>query len=171
MDRATVRAVLGLIDETWPPEGDVRPAAERVEAAVVAWEPSPSVCRFLVREGGRVVAHAAAGVRTIGTGEGNQEVVTLAGVCVAADRRGRGLGAVVVRRAFAEAGPGRVVLFQTGVPEFYRKLGAREVGNPFFHRPGPGAERVRPWWDPHVLVWPADASWPDGPVDLRGPGY
>jgi predicted N-acetyltransferase YhbS len=97
-------------------------------------------------------------------------------VCSAPEQRGRGLGAAVVRTAFAEVDEGReaVSLFQTNVPGFYATLGARSVGNVFVnprHRSGEKGSVAQPWWNTHVMIYPAAYRWPDGEVDLGGPGY
>src|SRR5215212_6280808 len=55
---------------------------------------------FLIREGGRVVAHASAHPRTIGTSKGEMSVLALARVCTFPAVRGRKLGDAVVRKTF-----------------------------------------------------------------------
>jgi predicted N-acetyltransferase YhbS len=107
--------------------------------------------------------------REIFTTRGPLIVGALAAVCVHPGFRGRGWGADVVRAAWkylpdigAEAS-----LFQTGVPEFYEKLGARLIHNRFVDVSGP----TRPFWDKCAMVYPATFAWPDGDIDLNGPGY
>jgi hypothetical protein len=58
-------------------------------------------------------------------------------------------------------------LFQTGVPEFYEAMGARLVTNRFVN----GESQENPFWDTCEMIYPATAGWPDGPIDLNGPGY
>lgn len=107
---------------------------------------------------------------------GRLRVLALAGVCSAPELRGGGLGAAVVRAAFAEGDEGRetVSLFQTSVPGFYAKLGARSVSNVFVnpqHLQGDKGSAAQPWWDSHVMIYPAAYRWPEGGVDLGGAGY
>lgn len=114
--------------------------------------------------------------RTVQTDAGPLTVAALAGVCSAPERRGQGLGAAVVRAAFAQVDAGRfgVALFQTPVAAFYARLGARPVHNGFVnprHRPGDRGSPDHPWWDDSVMIYPAAFPWPDGRIDLGGPGY
>jgi predicted N-acetyltransferase YhbS len=131
---------------------------------------------------GRALAHAWTFPREIATASGRLRVLALAGVCSDPEVRGAGLGRAVVLAAFAriEACGCALSLFQTGVPDFYAKLGSRLVHNRFFDSlyvpPAPGARptngtRDEPWWNPHVMIHPAGASWPDGSIDLLGPGW
>lgn len=136
---------------------------------------------FVVWDGGAPIATAAFFPREIRTAHGPLTVLALAGVCSAPERRGTGLGQRVTRAAFAEVDRGRfaVSLYQTGVPDFYAKLGARLVDNPFTNSrfdPSDPANLGRgtadqPWWNPHVMIYPATFDWPVGPIDLLGPGY
>jgi GNAT superfamily N-acetyltransferase len=88
------------------------------------------------------------------------------------DCRGRGLGHAVVRAAFEYVDDGTfpVSFFQTGVPEFYRKLSCREVRNHAVNSlaDDPGG---CPWWEKHIMIYPADVPWPDGEIDLLGPAW
>lgn len=101
--------------------------------------------------------------------QGRLAVGALAAVCVHPDHRGRGWGEAVVRAAFdflPEIGVS-VALFQTGVPHFYQKLGACVINNRFFN----GENSQNPFWDTCEMIYPASFAWPDGPIDLNGPGY
>lgn len=129
---------------------------------------------FLLRDSGRVIAHAAFITRTIGTAQGDVTVAGLTRVCSDPDLRGRGLGALVVRPVFdlVDQGIFPFSLFQT-TPEvrpFYEKLGAATVDNPIINSL---AEVVHdsPFWDPVIMRYPAGPGWPEGQIDLRGPGY
>ena len=83
------------------------------------------------------------------------------------------MGRNVAGWAFEKAGqPGlEVVLFQTGVPEFYEKLGARCVSNRFVNSTNSAAPEANQWWNEHVMIYPNSFDWPDGTIDLLGPGY
>lgn len=135
-------------------------------------------------EGDRALAHALLFPRDIQTPAGPLRIAELAAVCSHPDHRGRGrgLGRDVVRAAFKRIDDGAypVSLFQTGVPDFYARLGARTVENKFINSrwqppregesPGHGT-REAPWWNPHVMIYPATYNWPEGEVDLLGPGF
>ena len=129
--------------------------------------------RLVIWESDRVVAHAQVFVRKIFFGSGEMGVLALAGVCTDPEVRGQGMGAAVVRRAFeklAELDLG-VCLFQTGVVPFYEKLGARKIDNQFVNRANVTDPTANPWWDKAVMIYPADADWPVGEIDLGGAGY
>src|SRR5690606_26484140 len=111
--------------------------------------------------------------RLVRAESGERRVLALAGVCTDPGRRGEGLGRKVVEAAFHSLSEesATVCLFQTGVPEFYHRLGAREVFNRFHNGQDPEGVCCSPWWNPHVMIYPAGAPWPEGPIDLQGPGY
>ena len=135
---------------------------------------------FVVREEGRVIAHSAIIPRTIGTSTGDLTIAGLARVCSASDQRGRGLGEMVVRAVFevVDAGAFSFSLFQTTSPvqAFYEKLGACLVENPIFNSLGEDPH-ASPFWNELVMRYPkggerpSGEDWPEGEIDLRGPGY
>jgi GNAT superfamily N-acetyltransferase len=129
---------------------------------------------YVVREGGRVIAHASFDPRTIGTEAGDMTVLALARVCTDPAARGRKLGQAVVQAAFelVDDGSFRFALFQTtdDVQSFYDKLGALRINNRIVNSlaEDPAAN---PFWSPVIMRYPAGPGWPDGEIDLRGPGY
>ncbi|MEX2093154.1 MAG: GNAT family N-acetyltransferase [Pirellulales bacterium] len=128
----------------------------------------------IVREGGRVIAHAAASPRTIGTNEGDLTILALEKVGVDPDERGRKLGQAVVRAVFdfVDHGPFAHSLFQTShqVRPFYEKLGAGAVTNRIINSLADDPTK-NPFWDEVVMRYPAAKHWPAGEIDLRGPGW
>jgi hypothetical protein len=64
-----------------------------------------------------------------------------------------------------------VALFQTAVPDFYTRLGSRSVSNRFVNSRNSEDPEANPWWDPNIMIYPADAAWPMGTIDLNGSGY
>jgi hypothetical protein len=129
---------------------------------------------LVVLDGGRVIAHALVFARTIRTLEGEMTIAALARVCSDPDRRGEGLGDMVVRAAFApvDAGDFAFSLFQTShrVRPFYERLGCVLVDNSITNSLGE-TPKANPFWDEVVMRYPADRPWPAGTIDLRGPGY
>lgn len=159
-----------LLQETWPAHVDS--AAKLAEALMVVRPDKPDSVFYARWDGERVIASAQTFARTIYFSSECQTILALAGVCVDPDYRGRGLGAEIVRRAWKPVDEGRfsLSLFQTGAPGFYERLGARLVDNRFVNRLT-AESNVSPWWDPHVMIYPADADWPTARIDLNGPGY
>lgn len=173
LSRRRTRAICQLYDRVWPQPGPT--LAERCALLREAWNQSGREV-FGVWAGDQPRALAMIFPRVVTTAVGRLRVLALAGVCSAPELRGGGLGAAVVRAAFAEVDEGRetVSLFQTSVPGFYAKLGARSVGNVFMnpqHRQGDKGSAAQPWWDSHVMIYPAAYRWPEGVVDLGGAGY
>jgi predicted N-acetyltransferase YhbS len=129
---------------------------------------------FVIREDDRIVAHAAALPRTIGTSEGELTVLGLVHVCSDPDARGQKLGQAVVRAAFdlVDHGPYTHALFQTSnkVRTFYEKLGAGVVTNPIINSQADDPT-ANPFWDEVVMRYPAVKHWPEGEIDLRGPAW
>jgi hypothetical protein len=97
----------------------------------------------------------------------------LARVCCARDRRGHGLGQLVVQRAFAAVDAlACFSLFQTTIPvrPFYEKLGAILVGNCFRDSTAPDPW-AHPFWDDVIMRYPDRDGWPLGEIDLCGPAF
>jgi hypothetical protein len=61
-----------------------------------------------------------------------------------------------------------MILFQTTIPEFYIKLGAKVIHNQFITSKD---ERKSPWWDDHVMVFPESTDLKDYVINLCGAGY
>jgi hypothetical protein len=63
-------------------------------------------------------------------------------------------------------------LFQTtvDVKAFYERLGAMEIHNRFINSAAEDPT-ASPWWSPVVMRYPAKPGWPEGQIDLRGPGW
>ncbi len=170
---ARLRALCALYDRVWPAVGES--LVDRREAARAGWEREERRLAALWH-GDELWAVAMWFPRVVQTANGPLRVLALAGVCSVPEFRGRGFGARVVREAFGAVDRGEfgVALFQTPVPEFYAKLGARTVGNTFCNSRfavGDRGSAERPWWDDHVMIYPATYPWPEGTIDLLGTGY
>jgi predicted N-acetyltransferase YhbS len=182
IDRRTIgeadaRAIAELIVSIWPkPDRTV----ERFTAEVIdQWKdyrgPEDEHPRsFLIRDGGRLVAHASVYPRKIGTSKGNITVLALARVCTVPAVRGRRLGDAVVRASFdlVDRGPFPFALFQTTkeVRPFYERLGAIEIDNTFVNSLA-ADPKADPFWADVRMRYPATGDWPKGEIDLRGPGW
>ncbi|MDQ3813735.1 MAG: GNAT family N-acetyltransferase [Armatimonadota bacterium] len=170
LTRATVAAIVELVNVVWPPEDGAEPAD--LDTKLAQWGAWQST-HFIMRAGGIVLAHALIFRREISTSQGPLAVGALATVCVHPAHRGRGWGVAVVGAAFdylPELGA-EVSLFQTGVPQFYEKLGGRIITNPIFDGTRADGSRENPFWDTCVMIYPAAFAWPDGAIDLNGSGY
>jgi predicted N-acetyltransferase YhbS len=170
-------AISELVVSIWPKPGRT---AELLAADMVRqWRsyqgPEEQHPRsYLVREGERVIAHASFDPRTISAGDEKMTIHALARVCSDPAVRGRHLGQAVVRAAFVPVDQGAFPfsLFQTGekVAPFYERLGAIRIGNRFVNSTAKDPN-ANPWWDTAIMRYPSGPGWPDGVIDLRGPGW
>jgi predicted GNAT family N-acyltransferase len=182
IDRRTIgeadaRAIAQLIVSIWPkPDRTVDSFAADM---LTQWKdydgPEDQHPRsFLIRESGRIVAHASVYPRTIETVKGEITVLALARVCTDPSVRGRKLGDAVMRACFelVDRGQFRFSLFQTtpDVRAFYERLGAIPVHNTFVNSLALDP-KVSPFWAEVPMRYPATGDWPKGEIDLRGPGW
>ncbi len=86
--------------------------------------------------------------------------------------QGQGLGKAVVQAALAPIDDGEfaVALFQTPVPGFYERLGARRVENVWVNSQSE-QPTIYPWYDEFVMIYPVTYPWPAGTIDLNGPAF
>ncbi len=129
--------------------------------------------RFVIWSEGIAIAHAKTFIRIIRANDVEIPVLALATVCSEPEKRGTGLGKRVTLKAFEQVGTDGwpiVSLFQSPVPAFYEKLNCRLVDNRFVNREAKDPE-ANPWRDDNVMIYPADATWPSGVIDLGGPDY
>lgn len=159
-------AILALTQQIWPPAPDA-PLPD-IDQTRERWRAQLSA-HFVIEDENSVLAHARIFPREIITTQGPLLIGALASVCVHPDYRGRGWGADVVRAAFDYLPEMNVevALFQTGVPQFYEKLGSRLIDNRF-HNNG---DYDDVFWDDYAMIYPANFAWPDGEIDLNGSGY
>ena len=165
----TASSILALVAQVWPPDNGKAPD---VNDAMARWKARGSYV-LIIEDNNRVITHAQIFRREIKTAHGILPIGALAGVCVHPDQRGHGYGAQIVRGAF-ELLPEmttQVSLYQTDVPEFYEKLGARRVTNPFIDGTRADDGRENPFWAAYTMIYPAVFEWPEGEIDLNGPGY
>jgi predicted N-acetyltransferase YhbS len=174
---ADARAIAELIVSIWPkPDRTV----EGFTAEIVGqWKDyrgpeSEHPRSFLIRDGGRVVAHASVYPRKIATSKGEFTVLALARVCTDPVARGRKLGDAVVRASLdlVDRGPFPFALFQTTkeVRPFYERLGAIKIDNTFVNSLA-ADPKADPFWAEVRMRYPATGDWPKGEIDLRGPGW
>jgi predicted N-acetyltransferase YhbS len=173
---ADARAISELVVSIWPKPG--RTVESLATEMATQWRnyegPEEQHPRsFVVREGDRVVAHASFDPRAISTENGEINVLALARVCTDPAARGRRLGQSVVQAAFelVDQGAFPFSLFQTTdqVRPFYERLGASPIHNRFVN--SLAHPTANPWWNPVILRYPSGPGWPEGEIDLRGPGW
>jgi predicted N-acetyltransferase YhbS len=135
--------------------------------------PDPWIRRFVIWEKDQAVAHARVFPRKIITAKGELRIMALASVCVLEEKRGEGYGRLIVERVFRllDESEFPLTLFQTGVPGFYRKLGAKNISNTFYNSQNLSNPASNPWWEKIIMIYPGSYDFPQGKIDLNGFGY
>lgn len=183
MRGAGIRRAQALWESIWPNKRG-RDALEAIDAAERDLEARlredllnrQRLAYHVIEEDDRMLAICrsfARDIRFLETGE-RRTVLALAGVCSSPSARGLGYGKAVVEDAFARLTDEEgfdLCLFQTGVPDFYAKLGSAVVENEFVDRSEDPDAQESPWWDVAVMRFPGGGNWGEGLVDLGGPGY
>jgi len=179
LSEAQAASILELIQREWPQPDWDREAA--VQGLLTHGHPDEDASkfrkdgkRFVIWDGERAIAQADTFARTIKWESGAEKtVMALAGVVADPELRGKGYGKAVVQAAFGRVDNGEfpAALWQTNHPGFYEQLGARKIDNRFSDHRDRGGSNTSPWWNDFIMIYPADADWPFGPIDLNGPGY
>jgi len=164
---ALAKASTALERVTWP-ESFV---TEDGSPTIFPPKPRGSMAFFAIDA--ELVGYAEIFPRTIFTSEGALTVWGLGSVCVTANRQGAGIGRKVVEACFkaVDKMENSISLFQTGVPGFYHKLNCREVNNRITNSQNKENPEKNPFWDDHIMIYPANYPWPEGDIDLNGKGY
>jgi len=164
------RKIATLVSSVWPQIGaNIDVLAKRYRTP----DPDrPDARSFVLWDGTDAVAHARTFSRVIRHRNGEMKVLALGAVCVHPTRRGEGFGKRIAAEAFKLIGTGRyeVALFQTELTGFYERFGAVEVRNKFVNRQS-NPSGASPWWNPRVMIHPNLDAWPEGEIDLNGPGF
>jgi predicted N-acetyltransferase YhbS len=171
LTEALAQQVLALQGAVWPND-------EEADSAVACADylrgdrACPRRELFLIQAAGQVVAHAELFGRVIQAETQSFEVACLSSVCVLPSLQGQGLGKAVAQVALAkiDAGEFAVALFQTPVPGFYERLGARRIENVWVNSQS-AQPTTYPWYDEFVMIYPAAYPWPAGTIDLNGPAF
>jgi predicted GNAT family N-acyltransferase len=177
ISEADARDISGLIVSIWPkPDRTVDNFAAAMLTQWTSYQgpESQHPRSFVIRERGRIVAHASAYPRTIGTKAGDMTILGLARVCTDPTVRGKKYGEAVVRAAFGlvDEGSFPFALFQTSrdVRPFYERLGSTVVENQFINSVAEDP-MSNPFWAEVLMRYPAGPGWPTGQIDLRGPAW
>ncbi len=171
------RAIAELLVKVWPKLEKPVEVRERQMRELGQGYSGPDIQAprsFVIRENGIVIAHAAFVTRTILVGSQELTIAGLTRVCTDPSKRGMGLGEKIVRPVLdlVDQGVFDFSYFQTTpqVVPFYERLAAvlttNRVVNSLAVDP-----RAYPFWDELQMRYPADRPWPEGVIDLRGPGF
>ncbi len=167
----TIQGVRELCAIVWPPALDesqgleIDPENERPERFIAA-----------VESKGRIIATAEGFKRIVRTERGELRVLALASVCTLPECRGMGLGKRTVQTILKKVDDGLfpLALWQTGVPDFYSKMGAVQVHNRFINSRSATHPDRNPFWDVYQMIYAPGGGigvWPEGTIVLNGLGY
>ncbi len=159
-----------LIETIWPEESTAGDNKTKIQSF---HKQNKTAEVLLIESGDQLIGHTKIYPRTIFAGNKFIEVTALGGVCVLDEFRKYGLGKLMVNEVFKliDNKEHPVCLFQTTIPGFYKKLGARIINNRFFNSKNTIQPQKSPWHDPNIMIYPADTSWPDCDLDLNGPEF
>lgn len=167
---------LRLVQATWPKEGQTPEKAADdflAEQASGNFIPGNDLW-YVIEDQGKVVSTARSFVRPITIAGQPLRVIALGAVCTDPAYRKRGLGGKVVQAAFAATNSAQTPfsLFQTSHKNrpFYEHLGCALVTNRIINSLAEDSQK-NPFWDEIAMRYPANKPWPDGVIDLLGPGF
>ena len=144
LSESDARSIGELLVRVWPKEH--RPLDYRIDQLLQrkdldSGKATQAPQSLVIRDGGRMVAHAAVMPRTVGTPTGELTLLALAHVCTDPDVRGKQLGKRIVQAVFSLVDDGTFPfsLFQTTnqVKPFYLRLGACLAENRFIDSTNP----------------------------------
>lgn len=169
LTRSLALEILTLQNAVWPSKEGIDKQYDRFLERNVT---RPKREFIIAQDGDLLVASAEIFSRIIICENQTYKVGCLGSVCVLPQRQGEGFGKTVVQKVFSLIDANRfpVLLFQTGVPQFYLKLGAQTINNRFIDRQSV-QPLDNPWWDSTVMIYPSDYGWPEGVIDLNGGAF
>ncbi len=170
LSKAELEKIARLLRDVWPPKDGVFDLDADIRRMVLT-EDRPIEKHIILSDGDQILAYSKLFSRQVRVGIQPVNNMALACVCVKEAFRGRGFGELIVKTAFGfvDDNTFECSIFQTQVLQFYLGLGARFLYNKFIN----SLSRTdnNPWWDPHVMIYPADYHLADVAIDLCGQGY
>lgn len=171
LSRNEIINIIKLLKLVWPPkDNNFNKVEDEVDNYIKSNKNSEVI---LIIENDILIAHAKTFLRKIFYNNNSLEVMALCGVCVSPNKRGEGLGKKLILKAFKKIDNSdyKVCLFQTGIPLFYKKLGAKIINNRFYNNKDKENSQKNPWRDNYIMIYPNNYKWPNEDIDLNGPGY
>ena len=164
--------LLELLNKEWPlSEG--KPDMDELVRAYKAREKVEFNKVILFFSDNKLAGHAEIFQRDIYLDSEKIPVLALSGVCVDPRFRGNKIGLQLVQKAFSfvDNRSYSISLFQTNVPDFYKKLRCKLITNAFINSKSKEDPGANPWKDPNVMVYPDSVDVGNGIIDLNGACY
>jgi predicted GNAT family N-acyltransferase len=168
----TIHDIVKLLYLIWPyKEGEMN--IERALDEYIKDESLTINKSILIWENNLLVGHTEIFSREIESNQRKIDNMALAGVCVRPGFRGKNYGIELVKTAFDlfDSREFECSVFQTNVPDFYKKFGCRTITNKFSNSLNPENPRENPWRNEYVMIYPGDYDIGPEYVDLKGNGY
>jgi predicted GNAT family N-acyltransferase len=171
LSKIEIRKIVTLIFTVWPPKEVHFSIEQKIENYTIENVPFNKV--FLIYENNALIGHTEIFNRQLIAESNKINNLALAGVCVSQEHRGKNIGIKLVRKAFEyiETGKFDCSIFQTQVPEFYKKLNCKIIYNTFINSKNKENININPWWDPYIMVYPGEFDLRESIIDLNGSGY
>jgi hypothetical protein len=161
-------SIVELVRSIWPSKDGVEHSPE--EEIELFFANRPEEHHIILKCNHILCGYARVFLREIMIGDNVYRNCALACVCVNESHRMNGYGHRIVRRAFelVDMKHYDCSLFQTGVPEFYQKLGARVINNTCVNSLD---DNSNPWWDKFIMIYPSFVETENCIIDIKGKGY
>lgn len=161
-------SIIKLVRSIWPSKEGCEHSHE--EDLKLFFADRPEELHIVLKCNYEISGYARVFLREILIGKEVYRNCALAGVCVNESHRMKGYGHRIVRRAFELVDNKHYdcSVFQTGVPGFYEKLGAKIIYNSCVNSQDGNSN---PWWDKFVMIYPSLIETSDQIIDIKGKGY
>ncbi|NLD91462.1 MAG: GNAT family N-acetyltransferase [Fibrobacter sp.] len=161
-------SIIQLVRSIWPSKDGIEHSHE--EELALFFADRPEERHIILKCDSIVSGYARVFLREVMIGKQLLRNCALACVCVATSQRLNGYGHQIVRKAFTlvDSGHYDCSLFQTAVPGFYEKLGAKVIYNTCVNSQ---VGNLNPWWDKFVMIYPSVIETADCIIDIKGKGY
>jgi N-acetylglutamate synthase-like GNAT family acetyltransferase len=171
LSKIEIQKIITLIFTVWPPKEEYFSIEEKIEN--YKKENSSFNKILLYFDNNILIGHTEIFSREIIVESKKIKNMALAGVCINHEYRGKNIGLKIVNRAFEyiENHQFECSVFQTQVPEFYKKLNCKIIDNTFINTKSKGNINKNPWWDPYIMVYPYEFDLGELIIDLNGNGY
>lgn len=162
------QSIIMLIRNTWPPKEG--PVITMEDDMIKFFGSEPDERHIFLKSENKIIGYAKTFTRDIQIGHKNILNCALACVCVDGKFRKNGYGKLIVQKALSavDSNQYECSLFQTAVPEFYEKVGAKRIYNKCIVSKDNSAN---PWWDPYVIIYPQKFLLKEEVIVLLGKGY
>lgn len=161
-------SIVKLVRSIWPSKDGIVRREEDELGHFFADRPEER--HIILKSDNKVDGYARIFFRKIMIGEQVYRNCALACVCINESQRRNGYGREIVRLAFELVDNKQYdcSVFQTAVPGFYEKLGAKIINNSCVNSQDGNSN---PWWDKFVMIYPSSVETLDKIIDINGKGY